>query len=109
MRGLAGITARQLRAKGRPMVLHRRIGKTDAFTAATVQGFASAYKPQELVGLVQQGDLKVVIGPDLGEIAAPPKKPDQILIDGRAYTIQGAAARYVGAAIDGYELWVRGA
>jgi hypothetical protein len=106
---LSAVTDRQLRAKGRPMVLQRRIGKTETFTSVTVMGLASAYRPQDLVGLVQQGDLKVIIGPDLGAISAPIKKPDQVLIDGRPYTIQGAAPRHVGAAIDGYELWVRGA
>ncbi|MDB5415099.1 MAG: 38, APCd [Rubritepida sp.] len=106
---LAGVTSRMLASHGRPIVLQRRIGKTDAFTSATVQGKESAYKPNELVGLVQQGDLKVVIGPDLGAVAAPLRKPDRILIDDRAFTIQGATPRYAGAAIDGYELWVRGA
>ncbi|MDB5380226.1 MAG: 38, APCd [Rubritepida sp.] len=105
---LAGTTARMLARFGRGMVLQRRIGKTEAFTSATRLGKESAYKPTELVGLVQQGDLKVIIGPDLGAIAAPLKKPDRILIDGIAYTIQGAIPRYAGAVVDGYELWVRG-
>jgi len=106
---LAGVTSRMLARHGRPMVLQRRVGKTEAFTSVTVLGKESAYKPTELVGLVQQGDLKVIIGPDLGAIAAPLKKPDQMLIDGRLHTIQGATPRYAGAAVDGYELWVRGA
>nr|WP_314074428.1 hypothetical protein [uncultured Roseococcus sp.] len=109
MSALAGVTARMLARYGRPMELRRRAGKSEELISVERRGKDSAYKPTELVGLVQQGDLKVVIGPDLGPITAPLKKPDQILIDGRPYTIQGAIARYVGSAIDGYELWVRGA
>lgn len=90
------------------MVLKRQIGTTTTYTEATIRGFASAYRPQDLVGLVKQGDLKVVIGPSLGAIAPPLKKPDRIVIDGRAYVIEGATPRYVGTAIDGHELWVRG-
>ena len=105
---LANATARQLAAKGRPMTLRRRTGTTSAFTEATVQGYPSAYRPEQLTGLVKQGDLKVIIGPDLGAITAPIKAPDMIVIDGRSYAVQGATARMVGDAIAGYELWVRG-
>ena len=108
MSGLAGVTSRMLARYGRPMVLQRRVGKTDAFTSITRFGKDSAYRPQDLIGLVKQGDLKVIIGPDLGAITSPLKTPDQILIDGRAYTIQGATPRHVGTMLDGYELWVRG-
>lgn len=93
---------------GRPMTLRRRVGTGNTFTEATVQGYASAYRPEHLTGLVRQGDLKVVIGPDTGAITAPIKGPDALVIDGRTYAVQGATPRMVGATLAGYELWVRG-
>lgn len=105
---LPDATTRMLARTGRAMTLKRRIGTGATFTEATVQGFASAYRPEHLTGLVRQGDLKVVIGPDTGAVTAPIKAPDMLVVDGRSYAVQGATARMVGDAIAGYELWVRG-
>lgn len=105
---LADIPARLLARNGRAMTLRRRIGTGGTFTEATVQGYAGAYKPDEITGLARQGDLKVVIGPDTGAVTAPLKAPDAIVFDGRTYAIQGATARMVGDVVAGHELWVRG-
>ena len=105
---LASAVSDMLARNGRAMTLKRRVGTSAAFTEASVTGYASAYRPEQITGLVRQGDLKVVIGPDTGAVAAPLKAPDMIVIDGRSYAVQGATARMVGDAIAGYELWVRG-
>jgi hypothetical protein len=96
-----------LRRAGRPMLLCRRIGTTSTFTDASIYGRSHGYKPNELVGLVQQGDRRIRISQL--EIAAanwpgPPKKGD-ILDSG---TIQGAEALYDGEALVGFVCWVRG-
>jgi hypothetical protein len=98
---------RQIAGKGRPMAL-RRIGEPDL----PLIGFLRDYQPQELLGGVQQGDVRVEILAE--EIAAagwttPPAKPDRLVVDGRSYAIQ-AAARPVheGADLIGWSIWARG-
>lgn len=93
---------------GRPMTLRRRVGTSATFTDAVVQGYATTYRPDEVAGLVRQGDMKVVIGPDTGAVSAPIKAPDMLVMDGRTYAVQGATPRMVAGVVSGYELWVRG-
>jgi hypothetical protein len=96
---------------GRPMTLKRRQGTTNTFTTVTVNGIAQGYKPTELVGGIVQGDRKVTISN--AEIAAaswpvPPRKNDQIDIDGVTCTVQGCETKYLGADVLAHVLWVRG-
>ena len=99
-----GVLARN----GRTMTLRRRVGTSTAFTEVSVTGYATAYRPEQLTGLVKQGDQKIIIGPDLGAITAPIKAPDMVLMDGRSYAVQGATPRMVAGVVVGYEIWVRG-
>ena len=106
MRALADARRRLLARKGRPMTLMRLNGPS-----VSLIGFARDYRPDELVGGLAQGDVRVEIGAD--EIAAsswpaPPKKLDRITIDGRTYTVQGASAVYDGPTLAGYSIWARG-
>ena len=99
--------ADSLRRAGRPMPLKRRIGTTGAFAECAVYGRSRSYQPQELVGLVVQGDRKVRIAQR--DIAAagwpgPPKKGD--FLDGGA--VQGAEPLYEAEALVGFVVWVRG-
>lgn len=103
-RAFRGVLARN----GRTMTLRRRVGTSATFTEASVTGYATAYRPEQLAGLVKQGDQKIVIGPALGAIAAPLKAPDMIVLDGRSYAIQGATPRMVAGVVVGYEIWARG-
>lgn len=104
---LAATTARMLARNGRPMTLRRRVGVTAAFTDATVQGFMVAFNPTEVAGLVQQGDARVTIGPDAGDLTAP-RENDVLSIDGKAWRVMGAQALYVGVTLAGWRLWARG-
>lgn len=104
---LANTAARMLARNGRPMTLRRRTGTTAAFTDAAVQGFMVSFNPTEVAGLVQQGDARVTIGPDVGDLTAP-RENDVLAIDGKAWRVMGAQALYVGATLAGWKLWVRG-
>jgi hypothetical protein len=110
MGAIADARRRQLARRGRPMTLSRLV--TDgAPVAVTPTGYARDYRPEELVGGIMQGDIRVEIGAD--EIAAaawpaPPRKPDRLVVDGRTYTVQGATAVYDGPTLAGWSLWARG-
>ena len=111
MSAAAKITA-ALRQYGRAMTLRRRVGTSAAFAEVVVQGVAREYRPHELVGGLQQGDQQVTVSN--AEIAAqsayagPPRKGDQILIDGRAWTLQGCETKYLGTTVLAHVLWCRG-
>lgn len=106
MGALADARRRQLARKGRQMTLARLNGPS-----VSLIGYARDYRPEELVGGIAQGDVRVEIGAD--EIAAaswpaPPRKTDRVTVDGRTYTIQGASAVYDGPTLAGYSIWARG-
>lgn len=104
---LRGVTGRMLARNGRPMVLKRRIGTSYDFAEATVQGFMTAYSPEEITGLLMQGDARVVIAPVAGALATPAAN-DVLVVDGFDWTVMGATPRHVGSTLDGWTLWVRG-
>ena len=93
---------------GRPMTLRRRVGTAlTTFTSVAVTGFLVSYSAGEVVGLIQQGDARVTIGPDVGTLTAP-RDNDSLLIDGKPWRVMGAQPLYHGAALAGWRLWVRG-
>lgn len=91
-----------LRRQGRAMTLKRRIGTTSTFTEVALYGVSRTYRPEELVGGLQQGDRELVIG-KTGEFGTP-KKNDAI--DGG--TVQAVDAKYVADTVVSYILTVRG-
>jgi hypothetical protein len=96
---------------GRPMLLRRRVTAPDGFVEVTVNGITDNYKAVELIGGLVQGDRKVTISNR--EIAAagwpgPPRKSDQIRIDGVTTTVQGCETKYLGEVVLAHVLWVRG-
>lgn len=108
MSGLRGVTGRLLAAYGRPMTYQRRTAPDGRWQAVEVRGRLRAYRPQEIAGLLQQGDAEVVIGPRIAPITGDPMANDRIIIDGAAWAVMGATPRYVGATVDGWTLHVRG-
>ena len=112
MAGEAAKIAVALQRYGRPMRLRRRVGTTSSFQDVDVRGVSAGYKPDEVVGLVQQGDRRVTISN--AEIAAqssyigPPRKGDFLTIDGVQTSVQGAEPKYLGSIILAHILWVRG-
>lgn len=95
-------TEAMLKRRGRTMVLKRRIGTGATFTEAALYGVSRAYRPEELVGGIIQGDREIVIGSP-GEFGVP-KKNDSI--DGG--TVQAVDAKYDAATVVAYILTVRG-
>lgn len=88
--------------RGRAMTLKRRIGTTSTFTEANLFGVSRSYRPEELVGGLQQGDREIVIG-NTGAFGTP-KKNDSI--DGG--TVQAVDIKYDASTAVAYILTVRG-
>ena len=112
MAGEAEKIAVALRRYGRDMKLRRRIGATAVFQEVTVKGISRGFKPDELVGALQQGDRQITISNS--EILAqsaytgPPRKGDFIVVDGTTTAIQGSEPKYLGNTILAHVIWVRG-
>jgi hypothetical protein len=100
-------TSALLARYGRPVTLRRRVGTTPAFTEVTVNGTLRGYSAQELQGGVLQGDSAVVLDAATGALGVP-KRGDFLVVDGRTWAVQGAVPRALGAAVVGYDVWVRG-
>lgn len=92
------------------MVLRRQTA-VNAYTPVTLNGVTVRFAPEELRGDIREGDWQVWITND--EIAAaswpaPPAPRDTLVIDGRAWQVQGCESLYEGANVAGYRLHVRG-
>lgn len=105
---VATSVGRMVARNGRPMTLRRRVGTGSTFTTADVTGFMVSFSPQEVAGLVQQGDARVTITPNVGTTLAAPRENDSLLVDGKAWRVMGAQALYAGTTLAGWRLWVRG-
>lgn len=95
---------------GQSLTLHR-IGTGTAPVSVALTGVVRGYAPQELAGNLIQGDRHVIITND--EIAAaewpgPPRKGDQVEIDGTPATVQSCNTIRQGTAIARHDLVVRG-
>lgn len=103
-----------LRRAGRPMTLVHRVGTGSTTFTAVLPGVSTGYKPNELVGLVVQGDRRIRVSAlDLADEAAAgrwpvgvpaPKKPDTF--DGGI--VHGVGPLHDGAELVGWVVWVRG-
>ncbi|RVT99097.1 hypothetical protein EOD42_03040 [Rhodovarius crocodyli] len=104
---LSATTSRMLACKGAPAELRRRAGTTGTFGTDSCRAFITSYSPDQLVGQVRQGDARAVVGaayPSLGG----PEPHDQLVQDGKLWTIMGAKERRVRGVLAGYDLWLRG-
>lgn len=100
---------------GRTMTL-RRIAVNSATgaqtpTDVTLKGSPRGYKAVEIQGTIFQGDTQIRISD--ADIAAaawpgPPRKDDQILLDGRTTTIISVESRYFGSVVLVHVCQVRG-
>lgn len=93
-----------LKRAGRAMEYKRRVGTTSEFETVSVHGRARTYKPDELAGLVVQGDRKIRISALETGALGKPVKADKL--DGG--TVQGAEDLHDGEALVGYVVWTRG-
>lgn len=104
---------RHIRVKGRPCVLGKWTGSEGNMTPTKVaiQAFPYTYRPDQILGAIQQGDMLVETTND--EIAAsgweiPTTQFYWLEIDGNKYTIINSQAIYDGSLCIGYSIWVRG-
>jgi hypothetical protein len=107
---MAGI-ARKIQRSGADATLRRISPARGIYYDVTVRAFVRDYQPEELSGGILQGDRHAVIS-DV-EITArrwpgPPRKGDQLIMDGRTTTVQGCETRTVGNAVAMHVLQLRG-
>lgn len=111
---LADSIAGQIDRYGQDVTVRRRVGTGATFDpSVSVKGKVHHYRPEELVGGIDQGDRRVTIAPaelvsagwDTGDA---PRKGDQIVIDSKVSTVQGCDVRYVSGVEARYDIWVRG-
>jgi hypothetical protein len=76
----------QLAEHGQDVIL--RTGNTTV-GQQTCRAFVRGYKPDELVGLIQQGDKRVTVSPTGLGAFGEPQDGQIVLIDGKPRTIQG--------------------
>lgn len=103
---------RQLAAHGESVTL-RRINATPPNTEQPLTARVVAYRPEELTGAIQQGDLRVVfLAEDIGSFPLPlrERSSDKLVIDGIETTIQAVdtMTRRIAGTTVAYELRVRG-
>lgn len=103
----AAARARAMASRGRTVAFARSNVAPAPPTTASVLAFLRAYQAGELQGGLQQGDARLETG-TLAAPFAPPAKGDRVTIDGRAWTVLGAAPVSEGATLIGYSLTIRG-
>lgn len=79
---------RQLARHGQNVDLRKIVNGQTQSEALAQRAFVRGYKPEELVGQIQQGDRNVVLLPDLPAVAL--KKGDKIVIAGAAANVEVA-------------------
>lgn len=108
----ASKVAKAVRKYGRTMLLRRRVGTTSSYTDVPVRAISEGYKPDELVGGLQQGDRHVTFTNDelskQSAFVGPPKKGDFIVVDGVQTAIQGVETMRLGDDVLAHVAWVRG-
>lgn len=83
-----GMLDRQLAKHGETLSLRR--GGTPPLSV-NGRGFVRAFKPQDLVGEVQQGDTMVVLSPNsVGMFPIPILQGDKIVVAGRVKNVEAA-------------------
>jgi hypothetical protein len=77
---------RQLAKHGQTVVLTR--SGSDPITMAA---FVRGYKPEDLVGDIQQGDLSVILSPtNIGAFPVPVREGDKVSVAGAVKNVQSA-------------------
>jgi hypothetical protein len=103
---------RQLASKGEPVVLRRPLTTNPVtYQDVTVQAFVRGYKPQELIGGINQGDSIIILSPTQMVAAGwpiPPKASDKAVYQGRTRNVQTCSPITIGSTAVRYELQVRG-
>ena len=97
---------RQLAAHGEDIDL-RHMASGAAASTETVRAFVRGYKPDEVVGAIQQGDGKIAVSPT--GLVAPPKFNDKTVIGGsKVRNVQSVEEVRLAGVVVRYNLQVRG-
>ena len=97
---------RQLADHGEDVVVRHMAGGSVS-ASETQRAFVRGYKPEEIVGAIQQGDGKITISPT--GLIAPPKFNDKVVIAGtKVRNIQSVEEVRLAGAVVRYNLQVRG-
>lgn len=82
---------RQIAAHGQEVSFR----KADGSATLVARGFIRGYKPDQLVGLIQEGDRQVVLSPsDLGAFGAPANQ-DLVSINDEVGTVQSVSQTHI--------------
>jgi len=103
--------ANDIAREGALMTLRRVTGTGDVHFDVEVYGYDSQYKPEEIVGEIAQGDIRVIISNR--EILArswpgPPRRSDVVIIDGKPHRVMGNEIQSIGGEVVMHWLQVRG-
>lgn len=80
-----------LRLSGEDVTLRRIVANADDLVRPGVRAFVRGYRPEELVGGIEQGDSQVVLSPTgmpAEFVAAPLRKNDRIVTAGRTRNVE---------------------
>lgn len=92
---------RQIAAHGQPVAFRR-----GASAQVSARGFVRGYKPEELVGMVEQADRQMAVSPTtLG--AFVPQDNDDVSIAGRLGKVMDVEPVQIGATVVRFNLRVR--
>lgn len=112
MAGFLMSRRRLIARHGRPMTIRRQTGVNPVvFSAVEVAAAVTAFRPEQLIGGVQQGDMRAeILNDEIADAAwpGPPRAKDSLLVDGKAWQIVGATPVFDGALCIGHALWIRG-
>lgn len=79
-----------------------------AIGQVSVNGHVRNYKPEELVGIIEQGDSKVILSPTGLETFGVPPQNGFVVIDGKPRMIKAATPMKVANTLVRIELAVKG-
>ena len=82
-----------------------------SYTSVSLLCFLRQYRPDDLVGGIQQGDAQASILADEMTAAgwpAPPAPLDSLVTGSRTWNINGAFAIYDNSLVIGFDLWLSG-
>jgi hypothetical protein len=90
----------------------RRVAGPLTFVSVGVKAVVRAYQPNELQGAIIQGDRQARISNvEIGarQWPGPPRRGDQLILDGRTYNVQGVDSPNIGEDTAMHIIQVRGA
>lgn len=96
---------------GAAVTLRRPTGPSGITFDVPLMAVIRGYAPNELVGGIQQGDRRAIVSNRFileRQWPGPPRRGDQLIVDGRTTTIQAVDSTEVGDLIVKHELQIRG-